>query len=149
MIGVWNFPEFIDGHQLQLVFPEEDLHTEAYGPTDAHEIHEVQMRINVVRQELHNRTKRLYQLHSYNCQHFAMEMRTGVAHSPDADSAMNSVVNTGLTAGMDAWNYHKGGNDAVSTVKGALAFLVEAGAASAQEYFAQVQNRKTDAAGRQ
>ena len=102
-----------------------------------------------MRQEIQKQLKRLYQLHAYNCQHFAMEMRTGIAHSPDADSALTSVLNTGLGAGMDAWNYHQGGSDVMSTVKGVFGFLVEAGAASAQEYMTQVQNRKTNAVCRQ
>lgn len=116
------------------------------GPTNPDEIHEVYLRIEGVRREIEAQKKRLYQLHTYNCQHFAMEMRTGFAQSPDADSALTSLFDTGLSAGIDAWNYHKGGSDAVSSVKGALAFLVEAGAAGVQEYMSQVQNRKANAA---
>jgi len=149
MIGVWSYPEFIDGQQLKVIFPDEDLHIEACGPTAADEIQDIYRRIDLVRHEIQYHTKRLYQLHAYNCQHFAMEMRTGVAHSPDADAALASMFHTGVDAGVEAWNYHKGGSDAMSTVKGALAFLWEAGAASAQEYVSQVQSRKANAVCRQ
>jgi hypothetical protein len=144
MTGVWSYPEFVDGHQLHTVFPEADLHIEECGPTSPAEIQAVELRIERVRREIEQQKQRLYLLHAYNCQHFAMEMRTGIAHSADANSAIESL-GAGINAGIDAWELHKGEGDWLSSIKGGLAFLTEAGISAAANYMTSVQNRKAEA----
>lgn len=100
------------------------------GPQDPLEQAFVHSRIEQVRVEIMNDQKRLYQLHAYNCQHFAMQMRTGKAVSPDAASVFDSLK-AGLNAGVESWRGRDEGavdaGDWKSSVSGALSMLWDGG----------------------
>lgn len=96
--GMPGHPQLLVGEDVLRVFPER---TSFYipAPTDPDTIDHIENRIEEVQMEIVRGEYRVYKLHEYNCQHFAMEMQTGAPTSVDLEAFKGAFVDSAKECG--------------------------------------------------